>query len=80
MTSQNVYKPTIDDQIVNLISKDKFKTPGKYKKGGAEWGFYVNTFSDYGNNTISNVLIYDIENTKASVNSKDVVTVKMCCL
>lgn len=44
MTSQNVYKPTIDDQIVNLISKDKFKTPGKYKKGGAEWGFYVNTF------------------------------------
>lgn len=37
MTSQNVYKPTIDDQIVNLISKDKFKTPGKYKKGGAEW-------------------------------------------
>lgn len=76
MTSQNVYKPTIDDQIVNLISKDKFKTPGEYKKGGAEWGFYVNTFSDYGNNTISNVLIYDIENTKASVNSKDVVTVK----
>lgn len=76
MTSQNAYKKVVDHQIVNLIPKSKFTSVGTYTRSGTEWGFFLKTFNDYGNNMISSLLIYDINNLKFSTVDFDIVSIK----
>lgn len=65
-----------DDSIVNIIPKSYFTTNGEYQKGGAEWGYFVKTSTDYDNNKISSVLLYDIFNLKDDFNDPDIVQIK----
>ncbi len=68
--------PTSDDGIVNLIPKPYFQQTGMHQRFGLEWGYFINTYTDYGNNKISSVLIFDLEQIKANETTKDIVTVK----
>ncbi len=65
-----------DDSIINLIPKSHFTTNGVYNKGGAEWGYFVHTYTDYNNNKISSVLLYDIFNHKTDFIDSDIVQIK----
>ena len=76
MTSQNAYKKVVDHQIVNLIPRNKFTNVGTYTRSGTEWGFFLKTYNDYGNNMISSLLIYDINNLKFSTVDFDIVSIK----
>ncbi len=68
--------PSADDSIVNIIPKSYFTTNGEYQKGGAEWGYFIKTSTDYDNNKISSVLLYDIFNLKNDFNNPDIVQIK----
>ena len=67
---------TSDDSIINLIPKSHFRTNGVYNKGGAEWGYFVHTYTDYGNNKISSVLLYDVINYKTDFFRNEIVQIK----
>ncbi len=66
----------IDNPIVNLIPKDIFKYNGINKKSGSEWGYVANTYSDTGNNKITSLIVYDIENQRLGFNSADNTVIK----
>lgn len=64
-----------DDGITNIISKSVFKTNGVYSKGGYEWGYYANTYTDSGNDKITSLLIYDISTIKSDSINPDTVSI-----
>ncbi len=65
-----------DNQIVYLIPKDYFRNTGVWTYVGTEYGFYINTIQDYGNDTISKFIIFDIETQKKSIGKNGIISVK----
>ncbi len=50
-----------DDPIVNIIPKSLFKSRGVYSYIGKEYGFFVKTVEDYGDDNYSDFLVFDIQ-------------------
>ncbi len=55
---------TSDDPIINLIPRNLFITRGTYSYIGLEYGFYIKTYQDYGNDNISEFILFDITRTE----------------
>ncbi len=70
------YKNYTDSAIVYAIPKKYFMTRGIFSYIGPEYGFYINTYQDTGNDNISNFLIFDIEATKKAYNQNGTICVK----
>lgn len=66
-----------DDSIVNLIPKSYFKNNGFYSGGGSEWGYFVKTYNDFGNNKIASLLIYDVFTIPSDSATADVSEIKV---
>lgn len=75
--SQNGFSYSSDDMITNLIPKSYFRTNGIRSGGGSEWGYFINTYDDVGNNNISSLLIYDIVSHKADSMSPDLTEIQV---
>ena len=73
-TSEFVH--TIDNPIVNLIPKDTFKTNGIHNKCGSERGYVANTYNDDGNNKITSIIVYDIDNQRLDSTTVDNVFIR----
>lgn len=72
--TENIY-PT-DDSIINLIPKNCFRNNGTYSNGGAEWGFFIQTYNYSSNIKMSSVLIYDVFNIKTDFINPETISIK----
>lgn len=55
-----------DDSIVSLFPRNYFMENGIKKRGGSEWGYLINTYDDIGFDKNISLIIYDIEQEKAT--------------
>lgn len=69
-------KQFTDCPLVYVIPKKYFMTRGIYSYIGPEYGFYINTYQDTGNDNMSNFLIFDIQTKKKAYNQNGEVIVK----
>lgn len=69
-------KQFTDCPLVYVIPKKYFMTRGIYSYIGPEYGFYINTYQDTGNDNMSNFIIFDIQTKKKAYNQNGEVIVK----
>lgn len=67
----------LDSPIVSLIPKSYFTSVGVYYNCGTEWGYYINTIKDNGDNFFSQLLLFDIIQLKAEAECSDQVSIKV---
>lgn len=60
-TTMGTYQPTGNDPIVNIIPYSLFRRPIIYSFIGLEYGFYIHTYEDYGDNNYSEIFVFDVE-------------------
>lgn len=74
------HKPThynIDSAIATLLPKSVFTYEGIKNESGMEWGYYIKTVKEKDDSLLSQVLIYDIAQLKATDNTSDIITIKV---
>jgi hypothetical protein len=74
--SDSIYTNTVDDDIIDLVPKNMFKTNGEHSQIGSEWGYFANTYTDVGNNKITSLLVFDVFQIKADTSNPDIVAIK----
>ncbi len=67
----------LSSAITSLLPKSYFTMTGTHSDCGSEWGYYINTSKDNGDNYFSQVLIFDVIQIWATVEFADQVTIKV---
>ena len=67
----------LSSAITSLLPKSYFTMTGTHSECGSEWGYYINTSKDNGDNYFSQVLIFDVIQIWATVEFADQVTIKV---
>ncbi len=65
-----------DASICNIIPKNVFTKNGTYTQTGTEWGYYAKTYTDYDQNKITSLFIYDVIMEKADSFEPTLISVK----